>query len=163
MSTSDTFDAFIELSVALTAFDRVTLFGTGQAQDYFDAVSSIVGEQRMDAIAAIWRSIIADTIDPAEIRVALRRDLLGDMELGPITRNILKLWYTGTWYQLPSAWRDQFGASHEDVTFVISAASYPEGLLWKAIGANPHGAKAPGYGTWANPPTIPEFNRASTI
>ena len=65
MSTSDTFDAFIELSVALTAFDRVTLFGTGQAQDYFDAVSSIVGEQRMDAIAAIWRSIIADTIDPA--------------------------------------------------------------------------------------------------
>ena len=29
--------------------------------------------------------------------------------------------------------------------------------LWVAIGANPPGAKAPGYGSWAYPPQIPGF------
>jgi len=30
-----------------------------------------------------------------------------------------------------------------------------EGLLWTAIGAHPAGAKAPGYGSWAEQPRIP--------
>jgi hypothetical protein len=38
---------------------------------------------------------------------------------------------------------------------VVSAASYTEGLLWPTIGANPNGAKAPGYASWAQPPRIP--------
>jgi len=26
--------------------------------------------------------------------------------------------------------------------------------LWRAIGAHPSGAKAPGYGSWVNPPVF---------
>jgi len=36
----------------------------------------------------------------------------------------------------------------------VSPASYTEGLLWPTIGANPPGAKAPGFGTWAYPPVL---------
>ena len=51
-------------------------------------------------------------------------------------------------------WTESFGALENDVTFVVSPAAYTEGLLWRAIGARPHGAKAPGYGSWAAPPRI---------
>jgi hypothetical protein len=39
----------------------------------------------------------------------------------------------------------------------VNESAYTEGLLWVAIGANPPGAKAPGYGSWARPPQIPAF------
>ncbi|HYO83919.1 MAG TPA: hypothetical protein VES20_21125, partial [Bryobacteraceae bacterium] len=42
-----------------------------------------------------------------------------------------------------------------NVGFMVSAAAYTEGLLWPAIGANPPGAKGPGYGSWALPPRVP--------
>ena len=35
-------------------------------------------------------------------------------------------------------------------------STYAQGLVWNAIGAHPQGAKMPGYGSWALPPTIPE-------
>ena len=41
-----------------------------------------------------------------------------------------------------------------DSTHVVSPTSYTEGLLWPTIGANPPGAKAQGFGSWAAPPTI---------
>lgn len=58
------------------------------------------------------------------------------------------------WYGLPSEWTDRYGARAAAETSTVSAASYQEGLLWPAIGANPPGAKAPGYGSWAAPPRI---------
>ena len=59
-----------------------------------------------------------------------------------------------TWYQLPQSWRETFGVKESDRTFVVSPQAYPEGLLWPAIGVNPPAAKAPGYGTWSNPPLV---------
>ena len=47
----------------------------------------------------------------------------------------------------------QYGVPYR-ITSTVTAASYQEGLLWPAIGANPPGAKAPGYGSWAQPPRI---------
>ena len=46
------------------------------------------------------------------------------------------------------------GAHAAAETSTVTSASYQEGLLWRAIGANPPGAKAPGYGSWAKPPRI---------
>ncbi|NNH33825.1 hypothetical protein C9413_32005, partial [Rhizobium sp. SEMIA 4085] len=40
---------------------------------------------------------------------------------------------------------------------VVSPDAYIEGLLWKAIGAHPAGAKGPGFGSWAFPPKIPDL------
>jgi hypothetical protein len=78
--------------------------------------------------------------------------LLDDPDLGPPARNLVVLWYTGQWVQLPGPWRDRHGASALDVDHVLSAESYSEGLVWTAIGAHPQGAKAPGFGTWVAPP-----------
>jgi hypothetical protein len=71
-----------------------------------------------------------------------------------MARNIIKMWYTGNWAQLPQAWRNQHGAGARDVDHVISSQAYQEGLVWRAIGTHPQGAKQPGFGTWALPPRI---------
>lgn len=158
MNTKTTpFEDFVAFSGEVTGFREFDLLGTGQATAYYDAAVGVVGEARIEAIGQRWRAIEARTTDSAEREAALRRELLSDPELGPIARNIIKLWYVATWYQLPATWREGFGALKNDTTFVVSPAAYPEGVLWKTIGANPPGAKGPGYGTWAEPPRIPEF------
>jgi hypothetical protein len=89
--------------------------------------------------------------------------------LGPVARNIIRLWYVAIWYELPKRWKERFGGidgemPEFDETYVVSPAAYTEGLLWRAIGAHPAGAKAPGYGEWAEPPIIdghPEVRPAS--
>ncbi|MGW3913337.1 hypothetical protein ACWEBX_17740, partial [Streptomyces sp. NPDC005070] len=85
---------------------------------------------------------------------ALRHRIFGDDRLGPVARNVIKLWYAGMWYALPAEWTDRYGARAAGETSTVTAAAYQEGLLWRAIGANPPGAKAPGYGSWAQPPRI---------
>lgn len=146
-------DVFLALSAALTGFSVFRLTGTGQAQPYLRAASDVVGEATMDELLDRFRGI-PET--PGEDRDRqLRAEILSHPKLGPLARNIIKIWFVGTWYQLPPEWRDAFGTNPRDVTFVVSPAAYTEGLLWPAIGANPPGAKAPGYGTWADPPRIP--------
>ena len=148
-------DRFLAFSSEVTAYPVFDLRGTGLAEDYLATVEQIVG-----------RPVLADLLDRYDAAVAaagvgtglaalLRRDLFSDPRLGPVARNIVKLWYLGIWYELPRAWTDAYGALPGNVTFTVSAAAYTEGLLWPSIGANPPGAKAPGYGSWAQPPRIP--------
>lgn len=155
MNTSSTLMAdFLSFSSEVTAFTAFELVGTGQAEAYLEAVCSVVGEAPLLALTERWREVSSQTTAGSERDTLLRKQVFGDPWLGPIARNIVKMWYAATWYQLPTAWRESFGARPADVTFVVSATAYPEGLLWKAIGANPPGAKGPGYGTWADPPRI---------
>jgi hypothetical protein len=76
------------------------------------------------------------------------------VELGPIARNVIVLWYLGQWDQMPRHWRDRQGASPADVAGVPSAAAFRAGLVWRAIGAHPTGANPPGFGSWATPPAV---------
>jgi hypothetical protein len=73
-------------------------------------------------------------------------------ELGPIARNIIKLWYTATWYQLSDAWRQQNGERPADRDFVPFPYAYAESLLGPAVGAHPAGAKPTGHQSWTLPP-----------
>jgi hypothetical protein len=149
------FDDFLAFSVAVTGYPRVRLLGTGQAQIYLSTVTEVVGEAIVrELLEAFGRVREAAGEDEAVLEDELRREILSDEKLGPVARNVIKLWFVGTWYQLPSDWRDAFGAREQDVTFVASPTSYTEGLLWPTIDANPSGAKGPGYGTWAFPPRI---------
>jgi hypothetical protein len=117
----------------------------------------VVGDVPVDELLRRYRRISEDAGPDLERRDrSMRAEIFSDERLGPIARNLVKLWFVGVWYQLPSAWRDTFGTSERDVTFVVSPAAYTEGLLWPTVGANPPGAKAPGYGTWAEPPRIPD-------
>ncbi len=147
-------DKFLAFSAEITAFTTFELLGTGMADDYLAAVIDVVGESTVHELLRAWDRVRESGAASEE---NLRRAIFGDEKLGPIARNIIKLWYIGTWYQLPYGWSQSFGAREKDVTFVVSPAAYVEGLLWPAIGSHPPGAKAPGYGSWANAPVIPDI------
>ena len=149
------FDDFLALSVVLTGYSRVRLLGTGQAQLYFSTITDVVGEATVtELLQAFARVRDGAGQDDAAMETLLRAEILSDEKIGPITRNVIKLWFVGVWYQLPPEWREAYGVRERDVTFVASPAAYTEGLLWPTIDANPSGAKGPGYGTWAFPPRI---------
>jgi hypothetical protein len=146
-------DRFVAFSAEVTAFTVFELHGTGQAEPYHRTVVDVVGQELLDELLDRYDQVLDG---PPETRTErLRKAIFGDEKLGPIARNIIKLWYVGIWYQLPPEWTEAFGACSKDVTFMVSATAYTEGLIWVAIGANPPGAKAPGYGSWAEAPKIP--------
>lgn len=148
---------FLSFSSVVTGFTAFQLQGTGQAQRYLSTVIQIVGEATVVDLLRTFRQV-QEKAGPNEASLdrLLRAKIFSDEKLGPIARNLVKLWYVGTWYQLPAAWRRVFGELESDTTAVVSPAAYTEGLLWPAIGANPAGAKGPGYGTWGAPPQIPD-------
>jgi len=147
---------FIALSADVTAFTAFELYGTGQADAYLSTVRDVVGEDILDELLAAYDRVRGEAPQKGSAKDdGLRRDIFSDEKLGPIARNIIKLWYVGTWFELPRAWTETFGAREKNVSFMVSPMSYTEGLLWPAIGANPSGAKAPGYGSWTGPPQIP--------
>ncbi|MEU8953509.1 hypothetical protein AB0C93_04310 [Streptomyces sp. NPDC048518] len=159
--TGPSLQDFLSLSVDLTAFDETALLGTGMAEKYLAKVRAACGDEAVVALLDAHRSARSDA--GGQQRTALDRDvfdrvlrhrIFGDDRLGPVARNVIKLWFAGTWYALPPEWTDRYGARAAGETSTVTAASYQEGLLWRAIGANPPGAKAPGYGSWAEPPRI---------
>lgn len=150
MERDETLGAFLDLSATLTGFTTFRLRGTGQAEAYLATLTEVVGEATLEALLGAWRAVAAE----AEVERAVRREILSDDRLGPVARNVIKLWYVGTWYALPADWREAHATTDRDRTFVVSPEAYTEGLLWPAIGANPSGAKPLGYGMWATPPRI---------
>ncbi|ENN85423.1 hypothetical protein RHSP_52453 [Rhizobium freirei PRF 81] len=121
--------------------------GTGYANRYFETIERIVGR---DLLHRLLQTFTALPPGPAD--EALKAAILNHPEFGPIARNITKLWYTATWFQLPSTWRENFGALPEDRTFVPYPYAYAESLLGPAVGAHPAGAKPTGHQSWTLPP-----------
>jgi hypothetical protein len=149
---SSRLDGFVSLSAELTAFKVVELVGTGQAEEFLATVDRIVGAAAVDALLEAHAGL-GNLAGPARDQ-QLRRTIFGDGYLGPIARNLIKLWYVGIWYQLPRAWREAYGAREGDETFTVSANAYTQGLLWPAVGANPAGARAPGWASWTTAPRL---------
>lgn len=146
-------DSFLALSVPLTGFSVYQLQGTGLAKVYLSEIIDIVGKEIIIEILETYKKIQSEYKDDLQkTEEQIKIQLLNDPQSGPVTRNILKLWYSGNWYQLPDEWRNKYGVRERDITFVISAASYTEGLMWNAFGSNPSGAKPIGYGTWGDAP-----------
>ncbi|POX48432.1 hypothetical protein C3489_27125 [Streptomyces sp. Ru71] len=165
--TAPSFEKFLLLSADLTAFEETDLLGTGMAHHYLAKVRAACGDEVVTALLDAHRAARADAAGTARSNArspldrdlfdrALRHRIFSDDRLGPVARGVIKLWYAGMWYALPPEWTDRYGADTAVGTSTVTAASYQEGLVWRAIGANPPGAKAPGYGSWAKPPRIPE-------
>ncbi|MDP9793768.1 hypothetical protein J2S43_002280 [Catenuloplanes nepalensis] len=150
-------DDFVAFSAEVTGFTEFELLGTGQAGSYLDTVTEVVGERILADLLGAYRARVTETGDEQARAAQLTGAVLGDPRLGPVARNIIKLWYCGVWFALPSAWTGEFGAAGREGTFTASPQAYTQGLLWFAIGANPPGARAPGYASWASPPRIPEL------
>jgi hypothetical protein len=183
---NDLLDRFVAFSAQATGFSAVDLWGTGQAGAYLATV-------RGEASEPILRDLL-DAFETAGDRPGgLDGEVFGDAKVGPLARNIIKLWYSGVWYELPAEWAAAFGAPVKGIpaqrqpderhrgaargraggegrleqqgrqrtparpAFVVSPAAYTEGLMWRAVGAHPAGAKAPGYASWTRPPDIDEY------
>ena len=153
----DRLQQFLDLSAHLTGHDAVRLTGTGMAELYLATMTERAGAANSAALLETFSSQVAASDDPDR---ALRLAILGDARLGPMARHLIKLWYVGTWYEMPAAWRARFGAGLPDGDVIPTPAAYTEGLLWPTVGANPPGAKPFGYGMWAKPPRV-TFERAS--
>jgi hypothetical protein len=129
-------ERFVMLSARLTGFGRVTLLGTGMTAEYLTALDAVVGAPLVDELLAA-----------GDVRA-----LLEDAKLGPVARNLILLWYCGTWTALGDDWRAAYGTSPLDATRVESAEAYQAGLQWIAAGAHPAGARQQGFGAWAVAP-----------
>ena len=149
----DLLEGFYELSVVLTGFSRFELKGTGVGETYFATLLEIVGPELVAEMVGRLLEIEQEFgQDSPEFDAVFREAILDDPLLGPVARNLTKMWYLGNWEQLPKWWRDRYENSSRDVTRVVSADAYREGLVWVALAAHPMGAKPMGYGTWGRKP-----------
>ncbi|NLU90823.1 hypothetical protein [Chitinophaga sp. Ak27] len=147
-------DNFIAISVPLTGYSRVALLATGMAADYYHAVRRIIGDDRMNDFLSVAADILQYTHGkaPAQER-EIRQQLLASLLYGPITRNIIQLWYWGAWLPLPDAWIAKYGKGVKgNENHFISPAAYQQGLIWQVMGSHPEGAKQPGFGSWSIAP-----------
>jgi hypothetical protein len=155
VTAGDRLERFTAFSAAVTGFTAFDVRGTGLTESFLSTITEILGDELVDELLGAWgRAEAAAQSDAAKLENVLRREMFSDEKLGPIARNVVKLWYVGIWYELPREWMDSFGMLERNDTFIVSAVAYTESLVWPAIGANPPGAKGPGYGSWAGPPQI---------
>jgi hypothetical protein len=105
--TTQSFEEFLFLSVDLTAFEETELLGTGLAHHYLAKVRAACGDEVVTALLDAHRAARADaagdagSYDRALLDRALRHRIFSDDRLGPVARNVIKLWYAGMWYGLP--------------------------------------------------------------
>lgn len=142
----DALAAFLRLSVILTGFEKHVLLGTGMLQAYYDELLLVIGAREAGSLLSAFDRVPDG--DEAQFRDAV----LCCPRYGPVARNVLKMWYLGTWTQLPREWRTEYGATAYDTDHVVSAAAYREGLVWPAARTHPMSAKQPGFGSWAAEP-----------
>lgn len=144
-------ERFIQMSEELCGIPSFYLSGTGYAELYFQTAVNAAGDSRVDCLLDLYQSLPRCCRRHREVE--LRAKLLADEELGPVARNIIKLWYTATWLEMPQEWHSKFRPGTENCSFVASPYAYTESLLGPAVGAHPAGAKPTGYQSWTLPPT----------
>jgi hypothetical protein len=177
-NTEEKLREFVKFSAAVTGFSEFDLWGTGQAEAYYKAA---VDQEGPDAIQRVMASDPAAGPTDAVVKSIIKLWYVG-VWYGPelVGRMDVAAWTapgrSGAKPAVPDDSRPdgslprQAGPGHragedrahgeEESTplFVVSPDAYTEGLLWRAIGAHPSGAKAPGYGSWANPPVFEDFH-----
>ena len=142
---------FVALSAHLTGHEAARLLGTGMSEIFLGTMTARVGSDNMEAMLVAYDSGVAGAEDPDR---AMRLAIMGDARFGPMARNLIKMWYVGTWYQMPDDWRMSYAGALSDGDIIPDPAAYTEGLLWPTVGANPPGAKPFGYAMWARPPRV---------
>jgi hypothetical protein len=139
---------FVELSAFLTGYGRVRLIGTGLISTYLQTLDEVLPAGVLDELLGAFARLPSG----ADREAGAATGILDDAKLGPVARNVILLWYCGTWTELSQAWHATHGASPRDTTHVVSAAAYAGGLQWTAAGAHPAGARQQGFGAWAQAP-----------
>jgi hypothetical protein len=146
-------EEFLAMSARLTGYGRVQLVGTGLTRSYLRAVDAALPAGVLDDLLRTFGRVLAQSASSGDdVEAYVASAILDDPMLGPVARNIILLWYCGTWTALSEDWHAAYGASHRDATHVVSAQAYQGGLQWTAAGAHPAGAGPQGFGAWSAPP-----------
>jgi hypothetical protein len=149
-------EEFLAMSALLTGYGRVQLAGTGLTRDYLRAIDAALPAGVLDDLFAAFGRVLAQSVSSSDgVDAYVAPAILDHPRLGPVARNIILLWYCGTWTALPEEWHASYGASSRDVTHVVSAQAYQGALQWTAAGAHPAGARPQGFGAWSVPPESP--------
>ena len=151
----NTFDLFMDLSEVLTGFDQADLVATAMGSTYFNELLQNAGSTATGELLQAYEQITREF----PVRDERFLDAVATRIMVPfaaLAQNIVTLWYLARWNQLPGAWRAAHGASASDQDHIVSADAYVQGLVWKAMDSHPRAAKAPGFGTWAFPPNVPQ-------
>ena len=146
---------FVALSALLTGFDEIHLLGSGVAEEHLVVLEAVVPADIVSDLLAAFEGLPSGDDCPS----AAASRLIADPRLGPVAKNLVVLWYSGAWTQLPAAWRDAHGASPLDTTRTTSGTAYRAGLQWLVAGAHAPGASHQGFGSWALEPKKPEPKR----
>lgn len=134
INTSEFRGYFLKFSELSTGFSESHLQETKQVNSYFDTVHEVIGGELFGELLQSFHEKGLEHV-------------LESPKLGPIARNIIKLWYTATWDALPNR-----GKRDNNGTFIVSSSAYRSGLVWPTIKATPPGALSLGYGNWSKPP-----------
>ena len=126
----------------LTAFTRLELRGTGRRRTTWRRSRTSCGERSStDLLDDLAREPTrrAGAAGPGSSDCSAAT-IFSDDRLGPVARNVIKLWYVGTGTRCRPSGSSRYGApASGDDTFTVTAAAYTEGLLWPAIGGQPAG------------------------
>jgi hypothetical protein len=151
---ADRLDRFVVMSALLTGFGPVYLLGTGMADGYLRATDAALPAGVLDELLDAFGRLGTGPAGPGgtDLETAAGQAILGDAKLGPVARNVILLWYRGSWTALGEEWRSAYGASPLDTDHLVSAEAYQAGLQWVAAGPHPAPPRQYGYGAWAFPP-----------
>ncbi|MCY7296928.1 hypothetical protein [Alteromonas sp. a30] len=147
---------FYQLSAILTGYDEARLQGSGVGETYYEVLTTLIPSHILTQLQDTFCTI--EALPKKALDSELRKQILANAMLGPVARNILKMWYTSIWYPMPTAWSkiyavpNQSEQKYQDVEFIISDDAYIQGLAWEAVHSHPMGAKQPGYATWSFTP-----------
>jgi hypothetical protein len=165
---------FVKFSADVTGFSEFDLWGTGQAEAYY---RTVVDQEGLDALRKAMASgpaavpgdpVVNSIIKLWYVGVWYGPEMVGRMDVAAWTAP----GRSGAKPAVPDDSRPEssrllamsgqpriggdpaHGGDGREPLFVVSPDAYTEGLLWRAVGAHPSGAKAPGYGSWVNPPVF---------
>ena len=107
MTEGERLERFTAFSAAVTGFTAFDVRGTGLTESFLSTITEILGDQLVEELLGAWdRAEAGAQGDAAKLENVLRREMFSDEKLGPIARNVVKLWYVGIWYELPREWMD---------------------------------------------------------
>lgn len=133
-------ELFLKLSVHLTGFSEMELYGTGMITKYYKELEKRIEKPARDSYFLKVKTILDSGTDIEIINKAIGKVLLkGDCEL--TTKRIIAMWYKGEWIVEHSRWPE-----------LISGEAFIQGLMWPAAKTHPPAAKQPGFGSWSDKP-----------
>jgi hypothetical protein len=138
--------AFVALSSVLVGLDSSLLDPPLDPQNlagtYFSYASQRITPLVWDQLFSTFLGIQGQ-YPPAQWPAAVNSRILQNPLLGPVGRQIIKMWMLGIWFDPPEQ-----SLSGE----VISSTAFTRGLLWTVIRAHPTGYSQFSHGYWHTPP-----------